>query len=112
MNEPPALPPEPGDLRALLEDAPYIDDAGFSARVALALPRQTRPRSIAYAVIPSSAALGCLLTYALSPRSLPSHAGALPWPALSVVLSWSFFAPTFALLLVAWATLLTPATDE
>jgi hypothetical protein len=91
----------PNDLRALLEDAPYIEDAGFSARVVTALPRR---RALSYTVIPAFALLGCLLAYLLSNHTRGSEHTAL---ALSVVTTWSFAAGAMALLLVAWATLLT-----
>jgi hypothetical protein len=98
---------ELGGLQALLEEAPYIDDAGFSKRVLLALPRRRRSRLLAFRVVPAFAALGCVLAYALSGRPLSSQGASL---SLSVVTTWSFFAAAVALLLVASATLL--AADE
>jgi hypothetical protein len=89
---------QPVNLRSLLEDAPYIDDAGFSERVVQALPRR-RANRVSYAVVPAFAVLSCHV---------------LEIPAAHVALTrsmmWSFVAVAFALVLVASATLL-PADD-
>jgi hypothetical protein len=88
--------PSPGDerLRALLEDNGHIDDAGFSDRVARALPQTRRARSVSYALVPAFATLGCVLAFAVSARGSVSHlvasAGSLtmvPYIALALALA-------------------------
>jgi hypothetical protein len=95
------------DLRALLEDAPYIDDAGFTNRVVHALPRRQRVSMVRYAVVPVFTALACVLAFALSGRALSSPGAHF---AFSLYVTWSFLAAAFALVLVASATLL--AADD
>ena len=98
---------DPTNLRSLLEDSPYIDDAGFSERVVRALPRRRRASRVSYAIVPAFAVLSCVLALALSGHVLEIHAAHV---ALSRSTMWSFAAVAFALILVASATLL-PADE-
>ena len=92
----------------MLEDAPYIDDAGFSDRVARALPRR-KSRRVSYLVVPGFATLGCVLAFVLSRRTLGggTHGGHHAW---AMLMTTSFVGMALAFLLVASTALL--ASDE
>lgn len=100
-------PPDANDIRALLEDGPYIDDAGFSARVAGSLPRGRRVKIFSFAAVPLFATLACALALTLSG---PGHARQGAHHGFSLEAMMPFLALAFALLLVASATLL-PADE-
>ncbi|MEP6777811.1 MAG: hypothetical protein ABI944_05110 [Chthoniobacterales bacterium] len=58
-------PLDPIDV-LLREEAPYIDDAGFTARVAQQLPMRRQRRSLRALIFASVGLLAALLTYMLS----------------------------------------------
>jgi hypothetical protein len=97
-------PPDPADLRALLEDAPYIDDGGFSDRVARARWSGRQATRFSYVVVPAFALLACVLAFALCGRESASQ---LAHPGLSLVALSPVIALSLALLLVASASLIT-----
>jgi hypothetical protein len=102
----PPSPPSPerahdaADLRALLDAAPHVEDAGFSERVMRALPRRRRARGSPYAIVPAFTVLACGLAYALGAGT---HAAAPPanHHGLSQLLSMSSIGIALALVLVA-----------
>ncbi len=47
----------------LREEAPYLDDAGFTARVAAKLPACQQSRSFRHAIVWASAVLAMVVTY-------------------------------------------------
>jgi len=101
------LPPA-NDIRALLEDSPHIDDAGFSDRVVRVLPRRRPAMASSYAIVPAVTVLACALAYGgrtLGGGHPPAAQGA--HHALSLLMTTSFLGVALALLLVAMGAMLT-----
>ena len=95
--------PEVRELAKLLEEAPYIDDAGFSDRVVRALPTRRGGMVLSHAVLPAFTVVACWLAYEWSGRSFASGR---PVGALSLAMTSSFACVTLALVVLAVAAFL------
>jgi hypothetical protein len=101
------LPPDANDVRALLEEAAYIDDAGFSARVVRSLPRRRLAKVLSLATVPLFATIACAIAFTICGpihASMPLHHG------FSLATMAPFLVIAFVVVLVASATLL-PADE-
>jgi hypothetical protein len=89
--------------RKLREAATYIDDAGFTRRIAQQLPVRHRPRSFRAIILIGITLLGSLLTYVLSDggrfitRGLVQLAELSPLVLLIVAVSSGVLVTTFGL---------------
>jgi hypothetical protein len=72
----------------LRDEAPYIDDAGFTARVMQQLPPARQRRSVRSAILVGMTALACVLAFILSGEFLATTAAflvAMPLVTIGVI---------------------------
>ena len=97
--------PYRSDVATLLEDAPHVDDAGFTARTVGALPPQ-RPRGVmAYGLVPALAVVACGLGWVAAGRTLGARA-LLPQSIFSMAATSSMAAMACAIALVGLGVVL------
>jgi anti-sigma factor RsiW len=72
----------------LRDEAPYIDDAGFTARVMQQLPRARQRRSVRSAILLGMTAIACLFAFVFSGEFLATTAAflvAMPIATVAVI---------------------------